>query len=167
MRAFIGLGSNLSQPSQQIRRALATLAGLHGCQLLRHSRLYRTPPLGIPGQPAYVNAAALLDTHLAPLALLDQLQAVEQQQARVRTEERWGPRTLDLDLLLYEDYQLSDPRLSLPHPQLQHRAFVLIPLADIAAGDLLIPGVGLLDELLPRCNRMGIEILDDAQHKLD
>jgi 2-amino-4-hydroxy-6-hydroxymethyldihydropteridine diphosphokinase len=115
--------------------------------------------LGAPGQPDYVNAVALLETRLSPLELLDQLQHIEQQQGRIRNGVRWGPRTLDLDLLLYGGQRLLDERLCVPHPQLHQRAFVLVPLADIAEGDLPIPGAGRLEELLRRCDLTGIEPL--------
>jgi 2-amino-4-hydroxy-6-hydroxymethyldihydropteridine diphosphokinase len=157
--AFIGIGSNLDGPQRQVRAALQALASLPDCRLLRQSRLYRTPPLGPPGQPGYVNAAALLETQLSPLDLLDRLLNLERRQGRIRDGIRWGPRILDLDLLLYADQCLADPRLCLPHPQLPHRAFVLVPLADIADGDLPIPGVGRLDALLRGCDRVGIEAL--------
>jgi len=159
VRSFIGLGSNLDRPAHQVRTALTALEGLPGCRLLRQSRLYRTPPLGPPGQSDYVNAVALLETWLAPLELLDRLQEIEWRQGRIRNGGHWGPRTLDLDLLLYGEQRLADPRLCLPHPQLRYRAFVLVPLADIAEGDLPIPGAGRLDELLRGCDPAGIEAL--------
>jgi len=159
VRAFVGLGSNLDEPIRQVRSALIALAELPEGRLLRQSRLYRTPPLGPPGQPEYVNAVALLETQLAPLELLDRLHAIEQRQGRIRDGERWGPRSLDLDLLLYGALCLANSRLQLPHPRMHQRAFVLVPLADIAEGDLPIPGAGRLDELLRGCDRTGVEAL--------
>ena len=136
----IGLGSNLEDPVRQVCSALAELAGLPRSQLLLQSSLYRSPPMGPAGQPDYVNAAALIETALEPLELLDALQAIEAAHGRLRGL-RWGPRTLDLDLLVYADLRLRHPRLVLPHPGIGQRAFVLVPLAEIAP-DLVIPGTG-------------------------
>lgn len=146
--ASVGLGSNLDDPIAQIRRACAALANLPESRLLATSSLYRTPPMGPPDQPDYVNAAALLETRLAPLALLDALQAIEAAQGRVRAE-RWGPRTLDLDLLLYGEARIETPRLTVPHPGLPERDFVLVPLREVAGDDLPVPGHGRLGDLIP------------------
>ena len=152
--AFIGLGSNLSGPAQQINRALETLSSLPQVTLLRHSGLYLSPPMGPADQPDYVNAVAQLETELSPHHLLDLLQSIEQQQGRVRGE-RWGPRTLDLDLLLYDEQRIVDERLSVPHPGMARRAFVLYPLLEIAPG-LEIPGLGPLSSLIEQCPREGL-----------
>jgi 2-amino-4-hydroxy-6-hydroxymethyldihydropteridine diphosphokinase len=149
---YIGLGSNLQDPSRQVFSAFAALADLPSSRLVNCSRLYRSPPLGPPGQPDYVNAATLLDTGLGPLELLDALQAIERSRGRHRDGTRWGPRTLDLDLLLYGDQTMENKRLRLPHPDMHRRAFVLVPLADIAPPDLLIPGKGVLHELVEACD---------------
>jgi 2-amino-4-hydroxy-6-hydroxymethyldihydropteridine diphosphokinase len=150
VRAYIGIGSNLNDPVNQVRRAFQGLAELPASRLIAHSPLYRTAPVGGPaGQPDYVNAVAALDTALNPDELLAALQAIEIQQGRVRTV-RWGPRTLDLDVLLYGSLQRDDLRLILPHPRLHERAFVLYPLYDLAP-DLMIPGRGGLTELLRNC----------------
>jgi len=141
-QVFIGLGSNLEQPAQQIRRALRELRELPDSRLVRHSALYGSTALGPSGQPDYVNAVALLQTGLDPLALLDRLQAIEQDHGRQRGA-RWGPRTLDLDILLYGDRQIASPRLRVPHPQMHRRAFVLAPLYEIAP-DIDLPGLGRL-----------------------
>ncbi len=130
--AYVGLGSNLQSPRDQVTQALDELARLPACQLIAASSLYRSAPLG-PAQPDYINAVAALQTELAPLALLRQLQALEQQHGRVRLE-RWGPRTLDLDLLLYDDLEMATEVLTLPHPEMARRNFVLVPLAEIAPG---------------------------------
>ncbi|SDL85097.1 2-amino-4-hydroxy-6-hydroxymethyldihydropteridinediphosphokinase [Modicisalibacter muralis] len=130
-RAYIGLGSNLDGPQRRIEQALAALDGLPLTRLTTHSPLYASKPVGPQDQPDFVNVVALLATHLSPLALLDQLQALEQAQRRLR-ERHWGPRTLDLDLLLFDDRHLDLPRLRVPHPAMCERAFVLVPLADIA-----------------------------------
>lgn len=157
--AYIGIGSNLQEPLQQVCQALDALAALPSSRLLAHSRLYRTPPLGPSGQPDYVNGAALLNTELEPLALLDELQGIELQQGRRRNGERWGPRTLDLDLLLYSDHRIETPRLQLPHIQMHRRAFVLLPLLDIAGPDLSIPGRGILGELAAACDATGVYVI--------
>jgi|SRR5690554_688992 len=135
--AYIGLGSNLENPRAQVEQAFAELAELAHTQLAASSPLYQSVAVGPGDQPNYVNAVAHLKTRLEPLALLDQLQALEHKHQRVRIE-RWGPRTLDLDLLLYGDAVIDLPRLQVPHPYLSRRSFVLYPLADIAP-DLVLP----------------------------
>ncbi|MFG6158433.1 2-amino-4-hydroxy-6-hydroxymethyldihydropteridine diphosphokinase [Halomonas sp. 1390] len=131
--AWIGLGSNLDGPHEHVARALEELNRLPLTRRIAASRLYASRPVGPADQPDYVNAVAHLATRLSPLALLDQLQALEQRHGRVRGR-RWGPRTLDLDLLLYDDRRLALPRLTLPHPEMTRRAFVLVPLAELAPG---------------------------------
>lgn len=159
-QAYIGLGSNLDNPLAQVKQALAELAQLPQTRLLAQSRLYRSAPVG-PAQPDYINAVALLDTQLLPLALLDQLQALEQAHHRVRLEH-WGPRTLDLDILLYGDQQIASERLTLPHPFMTQRGFVLYPLADIAPG-LQLPDGRALGELLHLCPADGLAPLADEE----
>lgn len=158
--AFIGLGSNLADPRVQVRRALDELAALPDSRLASASSLYRSPPMGPRNQPDYINAVARLDTGLEPEALLDALQAIEAAHRRVRSGERWGPRTLDLDLLLYGERRIDSPRLSVPHPGLPERSFVLYPLAEIAP-ELMIPGLGALATLLADCGRDGLQRLED------
>ncbi|WP_404375944.1 2-amino-4-hydroxy-6-hydroxymethyldihydropteridine diphosphokinase [Vreelandella aquamarina] len=131
IRTFIGLGSNLENPKAQVQQALHELAALPLCQLVAHSSLYATPPVGPQDQPDFINAVACLETHLSPLALLDQLQALEQRHRRRRLRH-WGPRTLDLDLLLYGEQTLHQPRLTIPHAHMHSRAFVLVPLDEVA-----------------------------------
>ena len=138
--AFVGLGANLADPRKQVDQALAALERLPDCRLLARSRCYRTRPVGPQDQPAFVNAVAALETQLNPLGLLAALQAIEQAQGRRRDGERWGPRTLDLDLLLFGDQRLQLPTLQVPHPRMAERAFVLVPLCD------LLPRLGLLSE---------------------
>lgn len=150
VRAFIGLGSNLSRPVEQIRRAVECLAELSQTRLLAASPLYRSKPLGPQDQPDFINAVALVATTLAPHRLLDALQSIERAAGRVRNGGHWGPRTLDLDLLLYGDEVIIDERLTVPHPGLPSRGFVLYPLRDIAPG-LNIPGHGLIEDLLANC----------------
>lgn len=129
--AYIGLGSNLASPIEQVREALNELAALPLSRLVAASSLYASRPVGPQDQPDFINAVAALETHLSPLALLDQLQALEQQHRR-RRQQHWGPRTLDLDLLLYANDHIDMPRLRVPHPHMTARAFVITPLAEIA-----------------------------------
>ncbi|MEM7378356.1 MAG: 2-amino-4-hydroxy-6-hydroxymethyldihydropteridine diphosphokinase [Pseudomonadota bacterium] len=140
-RACIALGSNLDSPRAQVERALETLRRHAETEVVGVSRLYGSAPVG-PTQPDYVNAAMAVDTALPPLDLLDLLQAVERQQLRRRDGARWGPRTLDLDLLLYDDRIINLSRLTVPHPRLAERAFVLRPLSDVCP-DCVIPGLGV------------------------
>jgi 2-amino-4-hydroxy-6-hydroxymethyldihydropteridine diphosphokinase len=137
--AFIGVGSNLDEPVRQVQTALAELAQLPHSELRTRSALYSTPPMGPPDQPDYINAVAELTTSLTPHRLLAELQKIEQAHHRMR-QAHWGPRTLDLDLLVYGTAVIDDARLRVPHPGLAERAFVVIPLAEIAP-DLLIPGL--------------------------
>jgi len=160
-RVYIGLGSNLAEPVQQLQAALAAIGKLPRCRLVAVSSLYASDPLGPPDQPRYVNAVAALDCTLTPLELLDALQAIEREQGRVRKAERWGPRTLDLDILLFGDLQLDEERLTLPHYHMHARAFVLYPLAEIAA-DLVLPDGQPLQTLLANCPFEGLERLDDG-----
>lgn len=154
-RAYIGLGSNLGDPRRQVREALKALDELPHTSLERASSLYCSAPMGPQDQLDYINAVAALRTDLEPLALLDALQAVENTFGRVRTR-RWGERTLDLDLLLYDDAVIRHERLTVPHYGMPERAFVLYPLAEIAA-DLVIPGLGPLQDLLAKCPADGLE----------
>jgi len=129
--AYIGLGANLGDPRRQLQAALAKLAAAEEVEVLKVSAFYSTPPLGPPGQPWYLNAVAQVRTRLEPEELLRVLHRVEQDLGRVRGE-RWGPRIIDLDLLLYDGLVRSGPELALPHPEMHRRAFVLVPLAEIA-----------------------------------
>ena len=159
--AFVGLGSNLDEPVAQLRRALLELAEIPHTRLIERSPLYGSTPLGPPGQPNYVNAVAMLETSLDAHSLLDELQAVEQRHGRERAD-RWGPRTLDLDLLLYGDALIDSPRLQVPHPQMHRRAFVLVPLHDLAP-DLELPGLGPLLDYLPDMQEPGLWVLPASQ----
>jgi 2-amino-4-hydroxy-6-hydroxymethyldihydropteridine diphosphokinase len=152
--AYVALGANLGDPAATVRAAFAALANLPQSRIARTSMLYRTAPVGILTQPDFVNAVALLETELDPQALLDALLDVERRFGRVRGE-RNGPRTLDLDLLLYNAIELELPRLTLPHPRMHLRAFVLYPLADVAP-DMSIPGRGTLAAWLPAVANQGI-----------
>ena len=147
--AYVALGSNLGDRCAHIEAALSALDSLPGTRVTARSAIYETPPLGPAGQQDYLNAAAALTTTLDPHALLDALLAIEQSRGRVR-RERWGPRTLDLDLLLHGETVLNDPHLTLPHPAMLGRAFVLVPLCDLApqlvlAGRTLAEHLALLD----------------------
>lgn len=131
MVAYVGLGANLGDPRRQLAQALERLAALEEVEVAEVSRFYLNPPLGPPDQPWYLNAVARVRTRLAPEVLLRALQKVEDDLGRVRGEH-WGPRIIDLDLLLYDGLICSGPELTLPHPEMQFRAFVLVPLAEIA-----------------------------------
>ena len=156
--AYVALGSNLGDPRQQLLDAMAALANLPDTRLLQRSRLYRTPPWGMLEQPPFLNAAVRLDTGLAAGELLDALLAIERAAGRTREGERWGPRTLDLDLLHMEGVRMADARLTLPHPRIGERAFVLLPLADLAP-ELELPGQGKVAELLAALDHSGCEAL--------
>ena len=147
-RAFVGIGANLGDPVAQVRAGVAALAALPHTRLVAASSLYRTAPLGFTAQADFVNAAALLESALAPRALLDHLHAIEAAAGRERRFKD-APRTLDLDLLLYGDATIDEPGLALPHPRLHERAFALAPLVELDP-DCVIPGRGLARERLAR-----------------
>lgn len=155
--AYVGLGSNLEDPVLQLQAAFEALARIDGTTALRRSRLYRTPPWGRTDQPDFVNAVAEMRTGLAPEALLLELQRIERGAGRAR-RERWGPRVLDLDLLVHGDTRRETAALTLPHPHLHERAFVLLPLRDLAP-ELEIPGRGRVSDLLSAVDCDGIEAL--------
>lgn len=153
--AFIGIGSNLDGPQARVLAAFDALERLPQTRVTGRSPLYRSAPLGGPPQPDYVNAVARLETALAPQALLAALLAIEATQGRTRDEPN-APRTLDLDLLLYDAEHSAQPGLRLPHPRMHERRFVLAPLVDLEAG-ARIPGKGTAAELLARCSRQPLE----------
>jgi len=154
--AFIGLGANLGDPAAQIERALDAIADLPSTTLVTRSALYRSRPMGPANQPDYVNAVAHVTTAMSPPALLTALLAIERRQGRQRcADQRNGPRTLDLDLLLYADVVCDDPALTLPHPGAHQRDFVLVPLAEIAP-QVAIPGHGRVVDLLAGCTSHGL-----------
>lgn len=161
VRAFVGLGANLEDPARAVTRALDDLAELPGTRLASASSLYRSAPVDAEG-PDFINAVAELHTGLDPHALLDALQAIENAHGRQRPW-RNAPRVLDLDLLLWGEMTLSDARLTLPHPRMHLRAFVLAPLAEIAS-DLRLPGLPPLDALLQTCSDQRIEPLGRGVH---
>ncbi|MBV4471945.1 2-amino-4-hydroxy-6-hydroxymethyldihydropteridine diphosphokinase [Pseudomonas siliginis] len=156
-RIYIGLGSNLADPADQLRSAIAALGQLPQTSLAGVSAFYQSDSL-LPGQPRYTNAVAAIDSSLAPIELLDALQAIENAQGRERLE-RWGPRTLDLDILLFGDRLIDEPRLKVPHYQIQERAFVLYPLAELAPQNLRLADGRTLPALLAACPFVGLERL--------
>ncbi|MBX8472304.1 2-amino-4-hydroxy-6-hydroxymethyldihydropteridine diphosphokinase [Pseudomonas sp. RIT778] len=159
-RIYIGMGSNLADPAEQLRSAVNALGQLPDTELVGVSAFYQSDSL-LPGQPRYTNAVAALDSALAPLDLLDALQAIENDQGRERLE-RWGPRTLDLDILLFGDRLIEEPRLKVPHYHMQERAFVLYPLAELAPEDLSLADGRTLADLLAACPFVGLERLSHA-----
>jgi 2-amino-4-hydroxy-6-hydroxymethyldihydropteridine diphosphokinase len=156
--AYVGLGSNLDQPADHVRAALEELKRLPDTSLAAASSLYRSRPVGYAAQPDFVNAVAALDTTLEPLALLRELQAIETRHGRVRTF-RNAPRTLDLDLLLYGEARIDAPGLTVPHPRMHERAFVLQPLVEISPQQE-IPGHGTAAASLAACAGQKIERID-------
>lgn len=155
--AYIGLGSNLEDPCNQLQSAFAKIESLPETHLVSSSSLYRSAPLGHPDQPEFVNAVAKIETTLAPQALLQALLQIEHSHGRERTF-RNAPRTLDLDVLLYDDIQLHEHGLTIPHPQMHRRAFVLLPLLEIAP-DVCIPGIGKAEKAMERCSDQVLELL--------
>lgn len=160
MRVYIGLGSNLEQPQQQILTAINDIQTIAGLELVARSSLYHSPPMGPQDQPDYINAVVAVETALAPLELLDALQQIEQSHGRVR-KRHWGERTLDLDILLVDDKVIEEPRLTVPHPGIAERAFVAYPLAEIAP-DLIVPGKGSLVDILANCPLDGLEKVETS-----
>jgi 2-amino-4-hydroxy-6-hydroxymethyldihydropteridine diphosphokinase len=161
MRAYVALGSNQDDPQRQVLAAFSALDMLPDTRLERRSSLYRTPPWGVTDQPDFINAVAELDTGLGPKPLMQALLRIEAQAGRTREGRRWGPRILDLDLLMYGDLQLDEPGLSVPHPRIAERAFVLLPLAELDA-KLVIPGQGRVDALLDRVDAGSCKRLPQA-----
>ncbi|MFZ4833449.1 2-amino-4-hydroxy-6-hydroxymethyldihydropteridine diphosphokinase [Rouxiella sp. Mn2063] len=155
IRVYIALGSNLAQPLDQVKCALEALAHLPRTAFIGCSSFYRSKPLGPQNQPDYLNAVVAIDTALPASELLDCTQAIEQNQGRVRKAERWGPRTLDLDILLYGDEVIDNERLAIPHYDMKNREFMLYPLAEIAA-ELRFPDGELLQDILTRVPLNGL-----------
>jgi 2-amino-4-hydroxy-6-hydroxymethyldihydropteridine diphosphokinase len=148
-RAYVGLGANLGDRARTIRAALERLGRVPGVEVVAVSSLRETDPVGIEAQPRFLNGAAALETELPPRALLDALLTVERELGRTREGPRFGPRTIDLDLLLYEDRVVDEPGLTVPHPRLHERGFALEPLAELDPA-LVVPGQGPLDALLSK-----------------
>jgi len=156
--AYVGVGSNLDEPAAQVQRAVAALADLPDTRLIVSSPLYRTRPFGDVVQPAFVNAVAGLLTRRTPEELLAELRDLERRLGRAPPRERWGPRLIDLDLLVVGRETRATEALTLPHPGIAMRDFVLYPLADIAAG-LEVPGLGVVAHLRERVTNRGVEKL--------
>ena len=148
-RVYIALGSNLASPLSQVTAAIDALGAIPDSQIVAVSGFYRTPPLGPQDQPDYLNAAVALETSLAPETLLDHTQRIELDQGRVRKAERWGPRTLDLDIMLFGDETIATPRLTVPHYDMKNRGFMLWPLFEIAP-ELHFPDGETLASVLAR-----------------
>jgi len=157
---MLGLGGNLDNPVRAMALALRTLDARADCHVVSVSRLYRTPPWGKTDQSFFYNSCAAVDTTLAPEALLDVCIDIERQMKRVRIE-RWGPRTIDIDVLTYGDLEQAEPLLTIPHPRMVERGFVLMPLADFAAG-LVVKGRAISDWLLD-VDVEGIEVADESR----
>lgn len=158
IRAYVGLGANLGEPRRQLTEAIIAMSGLPETRLAGHSSFYRTAPVGFADQPEFLNAVAALDTRLAPGVLLEGLQGIERRHHRERSFPN-APRTLDLDLLLFGDEQIARPGLTVPHPRMQERAFVLQPLLELDPG-ISIPGRGKASTLLSACGSQKIERMD-------
>lgn len=159
--AFIGLGSNLDEPREQLQHAFVDLDKLPDTRLLKHSSLYQSAPIGYLEQPNFVNAVAQISTALTPQTLLKSLLQIEHLHGRERTFQN-APRTLDLDLLLYDDVQLHEHGLTIPHPQMHLRAFVLQPLLEIAP-DCIIPALGRAEHAFQACQHQALERLADER----
>ncbi|MDD1782305.1 2-amino-4-hydroxy-6-hydroxymethyldihydropteridine diphosphokinase [Enterovibrio sp. ZSDZ35] len=158
IRAYIAIGSNLGNPVEKATHAIDALKRLPASTFVSCSSLYSSKPMGPSDQPDYVNAVAAIDTELDPLDLLDQTQRIELEFGRERKDERWGPRTLDLDILLYGDLQLESERLTVPHYGMKVREFVLYPLAEIAP-DLHLPDGSTVAELVTVTDKNGLTAL--------
>ncbi|MGA9572404.1 MAG: 2-amino-4-hydroxy-6-hydroxymethyldihydropteridine diphosphokinase [Lysobacterales bacterium] len=162
MKAWLGLGSNMQQPRERLKEALARLASPNDIDVLSVSHLYRTPPWGDERQDDFINAVAQVETSLDPIPLLRLLQSIENAMGRQRNTRRWGPRLIDIDLLLYGNLQWDSEELELPHPRMHERAFVLVPLCELDPS-VEIPGHGVAGELLKALDRTGVLRLDDGQ----
>ena len=159
--AYIGIGSNLADPRAQVLRAMDRIASISGVRLVLRSGLYGSRPMGPADQPDFVNAVAGVLTQLAPGALLHEVRAIERAFGRPESRQKWGPRILDLDLLVYGRLRSADPELVLPHPGVVERNFVLYPLAEIAP-DLEVPGLGRVTDLKARVSAEAIWPLQSA-----
>ncbi len=156
-RAFIGLGGNLGDPVATLREAIRELDGLPSSRVVRASHLYRSPAWGVRDQADFINAVAMLETDLDARGLLDAMLQIERSHGRDRdAESRWGPRTLDLDLLLYGEAVIDDPGLCVPHPHLHERAFALLPIVELAP-ETVVPGHGIARDLLALVDSSGLE----------
>ena len=159
MISYIGIGSNQSDPIKQTRLAIETLQGLPQSVVTQCSSLYSSTPMGPQDQPDYINAVVEIDTQLTALRLLDELQKIELLQGRVRKENRWGPRTLDLDIILYGNESINNTRLTIPHYGMRVREFVVYPLLEITP-DLTLPDGQSLAQLSKHCDKKGLTIIN-------
>ena len=150
IKVYIGLGSNLNDPQSQLKKAIISLEMVPSTTVVRTSSFYKSKPVGPQDQPDYINAVVELDTELSAQVLMDYLQGIENKQGRVR-KQKWGPRTLDLDILLFSEEIIQDDRLVIPHVEMHKRGFVLLPLAEISP-DCMIPGIGAVSSLLRQIN---------------
>jgi 2-amino-4-hydroxy-6-hydroxymethyldihydropteridine diphosphokinase len=156
-RAYVGLGANLQDPPAQLREALRLIGARPGIRVVATSKFYRSAPLGPPGQPDYCNAVCAVDSDLGPDKLLTHLHDVERQMGRERPPERWAPRLIDLDLLHYERVKMKTSRITLPHPEMHKRNFVLVPLAELAP-ELELAGIGIVAELARIAGNDGLAV---------
>jgi 2-amino-4-hydroxy-6-hydroxymethyldihydropteridine diphosphokinase len=161
MKSWLGLGSNMQQPARQIQEALNRLGGADGIEILGTSSFYRTTPWGDEQQDDFINAVVQIETSLDPVSLLSVLQSIENAMGRQRSVRRWGPRKIDIDLLLYGARRYHSVELEIPHPRMHERAFVLVPLAEMNA-ELEIPGRGKVNRLLQRLDCSGVSRLIDG-----
>jgi 2-amino-4-hydroxy-6-hydroxymethyldihydropteridine diphosphokinase len=162
IQAFIGLGSNLNKPEQQIRAGIDALTQIAGVEDVTSAPWYRSQAIGPGEQPDYINTVVKLTTTLEPHSLLQCLQSIENVQGRQR-KIRWGARTLDLDLLLYNQQQICTDDLVVPHPEMQNRAFVLLPLYDLEPS-LILPGGERLTDLVKQCDKIGLQKIEDIKN---
>jgi 2-amino-4-hydroxy-6-hydroxymethyldihydropteridine diphosphokinase len=158
---YVGLGGNLDDPQERLRSARRAIGEIPGVRETAFSSLYRSAPMGPADQPDYVNAVMAIETRLPALELIARLQAIELAYGRVRNGQHWGPRTLDLDILLFGQESIASELLTVPHPGIPHREFVLYPLQEVAPG-LEIPGLGPLEELVRQCPRRGLAVIEEA-----
>ena len=157
--AYVGLGSNLAEPSVQITSARSALVNVDGVREFSFSSLYHSLPMGPQDQPDYVNAVMCVETALLPFDFLHCLQKIENEHGRIRKGERWGARTLDLDILMYGDQEIDEPDLIVPHLGISERSFVLYPLFEIAP-TLFIPGKGVISDMVEKCPLAGLKRLN-------
>ncbi len=160
MISYIGIGSNQADPTKQAKQAINALAQLKNSTLNKASSLYGSKPMGPQDQPDYINAVVEIDTQLSALELLDELQKIELEQGRVRKDNRWGPRTLDLDIILYDNQEINNVRLTVPHYGMKVREFVLYPLLEIVP-NLSLPDTTTISQLTAQCDKNGLTIISD------
>jgi len=163
MISYIGIGSNQKDPIKQSLQAIETLKSLPNSELIKCSSLYCSAPMGPQDQPDYINAVVAIETQLSVIALLDALQAIEQNQGRVRKNNRWGPRTLDLDIILYDNQEIDIERLVVPHYGMHKREFVLYPLHEISP-NLTLPNGTHLSQLIALCDKNGLTIISEKTY---